>query len=113
MRNCYATFPDGKVRDITVTEDYTGVPIFTVGGIIVGANPDTAPIYAFDNSTGFYHLVTTFIDGAGEPMLSVAEEPSDEGTATYVRDASGFYRRMDCFEDSSGKMALRTGEVQA
>ena len=110
---CRATFPDGKVREVIVSEDSTGTPIFVVGDAVEGATPDVRPIYAFDNATGFFHLVTAFIDETGEPMLSVADEPSEGGEETFARGGGGFYYRVDCGEDEAGAMALKTGGMVA
>jgi hypothetical protein len=55
--------------------------------------------------------VTAFTDDAGEPMLSVADEPSAGGSESYAKDASGFYHRIECAEDEAGAMALQTGKV--
>ena len=109
VRNCYIAFPDGKVRDVAVTEDSTGAPIFTVGGVVEAAPGDVRPAYAHNNATGRFYLVSAFIDETGAPMLSVADEPSDGGEDTYVRDESGFYRRMDCATDDAGATMLQTG----
>ena len=110
---CMATFPDGKVRAVIVSEDSTGTPMFVVGDVVEDAKPDTRPIYALDNSTGFFHLVGAFFDDAGEPMLSVAEEPSEGGEKTFARGVNGFYYRVDCGVDEAGEMALKTGEIVA
>ena len=108
---CIAAFPDGTVREVTVAEDETGTPSFVIGNPVEGSNWDSKPIYAFNNATGYFHLVTAFIDEAGEPMLSVAEEPSSGGYESYARDASGFYRRVECARDESGATMLQTGKV--
>lgn len=111
--NCMATFPDGKVRAVMVKEDSTGTPIFAVGDVVDDADADVRPIWAFNKATGFFHLVTAFFDDAGEPMLSVAEEPSEGGEDTFVRGVSGFYYRVDCAVDTSGTMMLQTGGMIA
>lgn len=111
VQNCYATFPGGEVREVTVRNDSTGTPVFSVGGVVEGADADERPIYAFNKATGFYYLVTPFVDDAGEPSLSVADEPSEGGDETFVRDASGFYHRVECAADAAGAMALQTGEA--
>lgn len=108
---CLAAFPDGVVRKVEVAEDETGEPIFTIGPAVEGAQADAGPIYAYNKATGYYYLVTTFIDEAGEPMLSVADSPSKGGDDCYAKGPSGFYYRIECAEDSSGAMALQTGEV--
>lgn len=110
---CLATFPGGEVREVTVREDSTGTPIFSVGGVVQGADADVRPIYAFNKATGFFHLVTAFVDEVGEPMLSVADEPSEGGEETFARGDSGFYYRVDCAEDSAGAMMLQTGGMMA
>jgi hypothetical protein len=103
-------FPDGEVRKVTVAEDSTGEPVFSIGDVVEGATAEARPIYAYNKATGFFYLVTPFIDEVGEPMLSVADKPSDDGFDCFVKDASGFYfRRIDCFEDETGEMALQTG----
>lgn len=106
---CLAAFPDGKVREVTVREDSTGTPTFSIGEVAESAEADIRPIYAFDKSTGFFHLVTPFMDEAGEPMLSVADDPAEGGEETFARGASGFYYRIDCAADQAGVMALQTG----
>lgn len=114
VENCYATFPGGAVRAVTVAQDETGVPVFSVGEVVEGAESDVKPIYAYNKATGFYHLVTAFVDEAGEPMLSVADDPADAGgRATFVRDASGFYHRVECAEDTAGAVMLQTGGKMA
>lgn len=110
-QTCEATFPDGRVRRVMVAEDETGTPMFVVGDPVEGATPDPAPIYAFNAATGYFHLVSAFIDEAGEPMLSVADEPSGGGEESYALDASGFFHRVECAEDDAGAMMLQTGEV--
>lgn len=104
-----AGWPDGNVREITITEDETGAAIFTVGGIVEGEAPQ-GEIYAHENSSGQFHLVTTFIDEVGEPMLSVSENPVNGGFDQFVADGSGFYRRIECATDESGSTTLQTGD---
>lgn len=108
---CLAAFPDGVVRKVEVKEDETGEPIFTIGQAVEGAEADAGTVYAYNRATGFYYRVTPFIDSAGEPMLSVADKPSPGGDDCYAKGTSGFYYRIECAEDSSGAMALQTGEV--
>lgn len=112
---CYAMFPDGKCRAITITEDDTGAPIFSVGeemSIEDGFDESLAkPIYAYNNATGFYHVVNCLIDEADEPALSLDEKPSDGGEDTFVLDGkTGFFHRIEAGEDESGYLVLKTGE---
>lgn len=108
---CLATFPGGVVRKVEVAEDEAGEPVFTIGPAVEGAQPDAMPIYAYNRATGYYYLVTAFMDEAGEPMLSVADEPSAGGDDCYAKGPSGFFYRIECADDSSGAMALQTGEM--
>lgn len=108
---CLAAFPDGTVREVTVSEDDAGEPMFVVGDPVDGASASGGPIYAYNKASGFFHSVTAFFDEAGEPMLAVADEPSAGGFESYAKDPSGFYRRVECAEDEAGEMALQTGEV--
>lgn len=116
--NCYAKFPDGKWRVVTVSEDEAGAPVFSIGGEVVsdaefeGGQP--SQIFAYNNATGLYHAVTAFIDEAGEPSLSLDEEPCADGEDCFVLDpATGFHRRIEAAADEAGCLTLRTGERRA
>ena len=106
----YAWFPDDKARSVTITEDEVGAPIFTIGDVVDAPIGKLQTIYAFNKATGFFHIVSTFFDDVGEPMLSVSEEAIEGGADRFVLDESGFYRRIECAEDDSGSMMLQTGE---
>ena len=104
-----AKWPDGLVREIKIREDETGAPVFSIGEV-VEKEISQGEIYAFNNATGQFHLVTTFFDEVDEPMLTVSETPVNGGFDQFVADANGFYRRIECEEDDSGSMTLQTGE---
>ena len=104
-----AKWPDGHVREITIREDETGAPVFSIGEV-VEKEISHGEIYAYNNATGQFHLVTTFFDEVDEPMLTVSETPVNGGFDQFVPDANGFYRRIECAEDDSGSMTLQTGD---
>ena len=111
--NCYARFPDGKYRAVTVTEDEAGAPVFSIGAEVDGAAFEGEPkrIYAYNNATGLYHEVQSLVDEAGEASLSIVDEPSEDGEDCYVLNpATGFYHRIEVATDEAGELAMKTGE---
>lgn len=107
----WAKWPDGLVREIAIREDDVGAPVFSVGKI-VDKEVSLGEIYAHNNATGQFHLVTTFFDDVGEAMLAVSETPVNGGFDQFVADEGNFYRRIECGTDSSGFTTLKTGDIR-
>ena len=111
IRECCASFPDGKCRRISISYDDTGAPVFdvSVDSFVSGVLP--GPLFAYDKAKGAFFRVTGVIDESGTPTLDVAQEPADDGERKYFHDPkTGFYRPMDAAEDSSGVESLVTGD---
>lgn len=113
---CFAFFPDGKWRRVSVFVDEAGEMAFAVtqeGFATVEFNaPPTTP-YAYNPATGLYYAISGFVDDSGEAYLSVSSEGVDGRDSAFAKnDATGFYYRVEAGVDEAGETILSVGKKE-
>lgn len=113
---CFAFFPDGKWRRVSVFVDEVGEMAFSVAqngyATIEFGAPPTTP-YAYNPVTGLYYAVSGFVDEAGEAYLSVASEGVEGQNSAFAKnDTTGFFYRVEAGVDEVGEAILSVGKEE-
>ena len=111
---CFAFFPDGKWRKVSVSTDNTGELVFVVeqNGIPpIEFEHEPAKPYALNKATGLHYEVSGFVDESGEAYLCVAADGVQGKDDAFAKDdATGFYYRVESFADEVGEPSLKVGD---